>query len=299
MRKLALALIATAGFLAAASSAVAQESRTAARLIADDVMLGSIAVGGMSADQARAAVLATFDVPLRFTFKKRTWKATPSQLGASPRPEAALARALAAAPGAQIPLLTKIESKKLRRYAVYLDRVFTRAARDTRVRIVNSRPKYSKPRPGVRVDRDALTKSLLAALNEHDREPIALPATLIEPAVTPDTFGPVVVIQRGTKRLALYKGRKLVRKFGVATGPGTVSDTDRQLQDRHQAAQSHVEPTQLGLGPRRLADTARSRQPARYALDGYLVAGDRNPRHARRRVDRLLALSWLRANARV
>ena len=218
MRKLALALIATAGFLAAASSAAAQESRTAARLIADDVMLGSIAVGGMSADQARAAVLATFDVPLRFTFKKRTWKATPSQLGASPRSEAALARALAAAPGAQIPLLTKIESKKLRRYAVYLDRVFTRAARDTRVRIVNSRPKYSKPRPGVRVDRDALTKSLLAALNEHDREPIALSATLIEPAVTPDTFGPVVVIQRGTKRLALYKGRKLVRKFGVATG---------------------------------------------------------------------------------
>ena len=218
MRKLALLAIVVAASLAVVSPAAAQQSSSSAALIAEGVTLGEVAVGGMSVDQARAAVLASFDLPLSFTFKKRKWKATPSQLGASPRSEAALARALFAAPGAQIPLLARIQGKKVRRYAAYLDRVFTRAARDTRVRILNSKPRFSKPRRGVRVDRDALAKSILAALNGHDRQPIALPATMIEPTVTPTTFGPVVVIQRDTKKLALYKGRKLVRKFGVATG---------------------------------------------------------------------------------
>jgi lipoprotein-anchoring transpeptidase ErfK/SrfK len=36
--------------------------------------------------------------------------------------------------------------------------------------------------------------------------------------VTPANYGPVVVIQRDSKRLALYSGPRLVRTFGIATG---------------------------------------------------------------------------------
>jgi len=218
MRKLALLLVVLVGSLAAVSPAAAQEAPLVPELIAEGVTIGGVAVGGMTVEQARAAVLTAFDVPLRFTFKKRTWKATPSQLGASPRSEAALAQARGAAPGTAIELIAKIKGKKVRQYAGYLERVFARPVRDTRVRVVKSKPRYSKPRAGVIVDRQAMTGALLAALTEHDRDPIELAATLVEPSVTPDTFGPVVVIQRETKQLSLYKGRKLVRKFGVATG---------------------------------------------------------------------------------
>ncbi|MGI9659302.1 MAG: L,D-transpeptidase [Gaiellaceae bacterium] len=218
MRKLALFLIVLVGSLAAVSPAAAQESPLTPDLIADGVTIGGVAVGGMNIEQARAAIHTAFDVPLRFTFKKRAWKATPSQLGASPRSEAALAQARGAAPGTAIELITKIQGKKVRQYSGYLERVFNRPVKNTRVRVIKSKPRYSKPRAGVIVNRGAMTRTVLSALKGHDRDPLELAATLVEPTVTPDSFGPVVVIQRETKKLALYNGRKLVRKFGVATG---------------------------------------------------------------------------------
>ncbi len=215
MRKLALFLVALVGFLALASPALAQEFP---ELIADGVTIGTVPVGGMTLDQARAAIKTTYDIPLTFRFKKRVWRATPTQLGASPRSEAALVRARFAAPGTTIELISKIEGKKVRRYAAYLDRVFSRSAKNTRVRIVQSKPRYSKPRSGVVVDRKEMRQAIVGALKGHDRKPLELAARLVEPRVTPKNFGSVVVIKRESKQLHFYKGRKLVRKFGIATG---------------------------------------------------------------------------------
>jgi lipoprotein-anchoring transpeptidase ErfK/SrfK len=217
MRKFALLAVLLVVSLAAVAPAAAQDVPTVP-VIAEGVTIGPVDVGGLPADQARAAVLTAFDTPLKLKFKRRTWKATPAQLGATPRIEAALAQAHGAAPGTHIELLTKIKGKSVRTYAAYLQRVFSKPARDTRVRVIKSKPRYTKARAGVVVDRKEMIKRLLTALKEHDREIIPLAATLIEPTVTPDTFGPVVVIKRESKKLFLYNGRKLVRKFGVATG---------------------------------------------------------------------------------
>ena len=217
MRKFALLAVLLVVSLAAVAPAAAQDFPTVP-VIAEGVTIGPVDVGGLPADQARAAVLTAFDTPLKLKFKRRTWKATPAQLGATPRIEAALAQAQGAAPGTHIELLTKIKGKSVRTYAAYLQRVFSKPARDTRVRAIKSKPRYTKARAGVVVDRKEMIKRLLTALKEHDRKIIPLAATLIEPTVTPDTFGPVVVIKRESKKLFLYNGRKLVRKFGVATG---------------------------------------------------------------------------------
>ena len=220
IRKLALALVVFVASLAAVGTAAAQEAPPLQQTIVEGVTVGGVAVGGLTSEQARAAIVTAFHLPLKLKLKvkKRTWKATPAQLGASPRSKAALAHALAAAPWTEVELITKIQGKKVRQYARYLEKVFNRPVKNTRVRVIKSRPRFSKPRPGVVVDRGATTKALLAALKEHNREAIELPATLVEPTVTPDTFGPIVVIRRETKKLTLYNGRKLVRKFGVATG---------------------------------------------------------------------------------
>ena len=73
---------------------------------------------------------------------------------------------------------------------------------------------------------------------------------MVEPERTVVKFGPVIVIRRGANELRYYQGAKLVRKFGVATGPGDLSDADRDVRDRGHAAQSLVAPTGLGLGAR-------------------------------------------------
>ena len=56
-------------------------------------------------------------------------------------------------------------------------------------------------------------------------------------------------------------------------------------------------PAELAVGEGPEADPAGPRQPARHALDGPLRAGRRHPRHARRRLDRLLGLARLHPHA--
>ena len=215
MKRLAILMLVLAGALVGVAPAAAQEDPP---LIADGVTIGDVAVGGMSAEHARAAVLAAFHQPLAFIFKKRKWKATPAQLGARPRIGAALRQAAVAAPGTSVDLIAKIQGKKVREYVVYLEKVFDRPVRDRRVRVVKSKPRYSKARNGVVVARKAMITSIMAAFRSHDRGPIPLEAELIAPTITAKNFGSVVVIKRETKELHFYEGSKLVRNFGVATG---------------------------------------------------------------------------------
>jgi lipoprotein-anchoring transpeptidase ErfK/SrfK len=56
------------------------------------------------------------------------------------------------------------------------------------------------------------------ALRTGDRRPIPILTQPVEPRVTRDEFGPVIVIRRESKMLYLYDGSRLVRTFGVATG---------------------------------------------------------------------------------
>jgi len=218
MKRLTVLMFALVGALVAVAPATAQEVTPTAPQIAADVTIGDVAVGGMSVEHARAAVQTAFDQPLAFSFKKRKWKATPAQLGARPRIEAALAQAAVAAPGTSVGLISKIQGKKVRKYVAYLERVFDRPVRDTRVRVIKSKPRYSKARNGVVVSRKGMITSIMTALRNHDRGPIALEAELIAPKITAKNFGAVVVIKRETKELHYYRGTKLVRKFDVATG---------------------------------------------------------------------------------
>ena len=91
---------------------------------------------------------------------------------------------------------------------------------------------------------------------------------------------------------------QVLRKFGVATGQAAYPTPLGSYEIMTKQAQPVVAPAGLRLGRGRRADPARSRQSARHALDGAFGAGRRNPRHARRRVDRLLRLARLHPHAR-
>jgi hypothetical protein len=186
--------------------------------IPEGVTIAGVGVGGMTADQARIAVQASFERPVEFAYKKKLWRATPVELGARPYVEGAVRRALEAHPFEAVPMVVTIRGVDVRAYVAHLADLFSRPPKDATLRLRRLRPYLTKPREGLRVLRPAMTASIVRALKANERGPIELEATVTEPKLTLANFGPVVVIRRETKKLYLYRGQRYWKRFGVATG---------------------------------------------------------------------------------
>ena len=186
--------------------------------VAEGVTIGTVDVGGMNALQAEAAVKAAYDRPLRFVFRNKRWRATPAQLGAKPALQPAIGRALGAAPGQAIELKVKVKGNRVRKYVATLDQSFRRPAVNSEVKLFKRKPKLTKSKEGVVVERLDMTKAILAVLSGFDRAPVELAHRLVEPQVTENDKRPTVVVRRGSRTLYFYKGKKLVRQFQVAVG---------------------------------------------------------------------------------
>jgi hypothetical protein len=187
--------------------------------IADGVTIAGVPVGGLTAEQATVAVQAAFDQPVKFSFQRRRWQATPAQLGGVPYVAAAVGQALAALPGQAVPLGVGLRVTKLRGYVAYLDRVFSRPPRNSQlVGLRNLRPFITKAKAGVDVRRRVMTGVIRRALLNHERGPLALRVYFLRPTLTRSTFGAVIVIRRGSRRLHLYDGMRDWRTFRIAVG---------------------------------------------------------------------------------
>ena len=95
-------------------------------------------------------------------------------------------------------------------------------------------------------------RKVVAALRSHDRD-VTMPWRALKPTRTPSNHGPVVVIQRGSKRLVLYRGTRARgdERRGVVRGrdrDGRLPDAHRQLPHRDEAAESLVVPARRRLG---------------------------------------------------
>ena len=113
---------------------------------------------------------------------------------------------------------------------------------------------------------------IFTALATNTRPEVALQFAELKPSVTRGSFGPVIVIRRGSNRLYLYNGMRFQRVFGVATGQSAYPTPLGSFADRRQVAEPVVVPAELAVGEGREAGSARPGQPARHALDGPLGA---------------------------
>ena len=119
----------------------------------------------------------------------------------------------------------------------------------------------------------------------------------VQPAKTPASFRSIVVVDRAANTLKLYHGRSSSARFRVATGQSIYPTPSGVFEIVNMQREPVVDAAELVVGAGPEARPARPGQPARHALDGHLVAGRRHARHARRRVDRLLALPRLHPHA--
>jgi L,D-transpeptidase catalytic domain len=213
---LALTLVIVA--LAVSSPAGAQTPP----VIAAGVTIAGNDVSGLTQAQATDAIQAYFDRRIMVHLGARTVGLRPETIRARGRVFLAVRDALAAAPGTAIPLQVIINENAIRIWVNTRARFFRRAPVSTRAVLSGLTPYLTKPKNG----RELMTyygrRAIVGALRRHARD-VTLPWRALKPARTPSNHGPVVVIQRGSKRLVLYRGSRAgamnaAASFGIATG---------------------------------------------------------------------------------
>jgi len=187
-------------------------------VIASGVQVGGVPVGGLTKPQAATTVRRAFQQPLLLVFGRHRLRPTPSTLGATALVKLAVGRAVTARPRTSVPLPVRVQGARVREYVARLAERWNRDAVDARLFLRKLQPVVTTDREGLLFDRKGATKEIVSALVRNRRAPITLRARTVEPNVTRDDFGSVIVIRRGSNRLTLYDGMKQVRQFGVATG---------------------------------------------------------------------------------
>jgi lipoprotein-anchoring transpeptidase ErfK/SrfK len=133
----------------------------------------------------------------------------------------AVRRALAAAPRTRVKLFVVVRAAKVRAYVRALARRFHRDPVDARLFLRGVEPFVTEGAPGREIERERAVRAIVFSLVHNQRRPVRLPVRRLPQAVSRATFGPVIVIRRGSNRLYYYSGMRLVRSFGVATGQST------------------------------------------------------------------------------
>jgi lipoprotein-anchoring transpeptidase ErfK/SrfK len=204
----------------AAAAARADEAGTLGRpdRIELGVAIGGTQVGGMTAEEAAAAVHAAFQRPIPVIAGRGEEELSPAGLGGVPLVAQAVEHALAAAPGARVRLEVLVDQARLIAGARKLARAHSRPAVDARIQLRDLRPVVHRDRAGLEVHGQKLARLLRTALLAGERGPIAAPRTILRPAVTKEDAWPVIVIRRAENKLFLYTGPNNRVRFGVATG---------------------------------------------------------------------------------
>jgi lipoprotein-anchoring transpeptidase ErfK/SrfK len=186
--------------------------------IAEGVSVGKTDVGGMTPAEATALVQAKFNEKLFVRFGAATVTVLPGRLGATARVRLAIDQARRAAPNTRIPLFVNLRAGGVSRFVRVLARRFDKPARDAQLTgLRNLRPWITKEQAGKALKRRNAVRRIVAALRTHQRT-VRVRAERIQPGVTRARYGPIVVIRRESKRLHFYRGMRLWKVFGVATG---------------------------------------------------------------------------------
>jgi hypothetical protein len=206
-------------------------------LIQPGVTLAGVPVGGMSDEQAQAALRPAFAQPVRLAQGDRRWKLRPARFGARVTIADGVMQALGAEAGASVPLVPEVNEEQIRRFVNALARRISVQPEDAELSgLQGLRPQFTREKPGMKVLRELTVRRIVRAMQSPQVRRIRVAVTTLVPARTVANFGAVIVIRRGVNELRYYRGAKLLRKFGVATGQsvyptptGTFSIVDMQL----------------------------------------------------------------------
>jgi lipoprotein-anchoring transpeptidase ErfK/SrfK len=188
-------------------------------LVAEGVTLAGIPVGGMSFEQAQAAVQPSFARPVRVVYDDRRWKLDRRDFGGDVSLADGVSRAIAAKPGDAVDLTATVDVDAVKRFVRALDKRISYPAKDAAlVGLTGLTPQITDATPGLQVQKVVTVQRITRALESATQPRVRASVRTIAPKVTSANFGPVIVIRRGANELRYYEGSRLARSFGVATG---------------------------------------------------------------------------------
>ena len=208
----------SAGVVAATTTTTGTSTTTTPSTIASGVTISGVEVGDLTADQAFDAVTASFARPVVLVVPHHRLAVVPARIGAMAALRAAVARALTVPAGTALKLRVFLSRKGTQRYLDAVAKRFDREPADSQLLLRNLRPVITKDQTGRSLRQVRAMNGIFTALVTNTRPDIALQFSELKPSVTRASFGPVIVIRRGSNRLYLYNGMSFERVFGVATG---------------------------------------------------------------------------------
>jgi lipoprotein-anchoring transpeptidase ErfK/SrfK len=181
------------------------------------VQIGSVVVGGLTTDQATAAVQTAYFAPIVVHVGHHNVSVSPHHFYTALGLSAALQTAVTAAPDTLVPLTPTFRMQRIVKWVATLAAKTDRAPVAGTVILRNNRPVLTHSRPGRELAKFPTRMRIRAAVVSGERTTVVL-APLRTIAATSAKAAPVIVIHRGSNRLYLYNGVRLVRTFPVATG---------------------------------------------------------------------------------
>ena len=186
-------------------------------VIAAGVQIGSVDVGGLTAEQATAAVQQAYFAPVVLHVGHRGYSVSPHHFETALGDlDSAVQTALTAPALTAIRLTPTLDTKRVAKWVKALAEKTYRAPAAGRIVLRHNRPFFTLAHPG-RALRPFPTRMLIRdAIVSGDHTVIVAPVQKLKADAVRSE--PVIVIHRGSNRLYLYNGTHLVRVFPVATG---------------------------------------------------------------------------------
>jgi len=185
-------------------------------VIADGVQIGSVDVGGLTADEATAAVQDAYLAPLVLHAGHHGVSVSPHHFHTALPLATAVQTALTASADTLVPLKPTLDTKLVAKWVKSLAAKTYRAPVAGAVVLRGGRPVLTHAHPGRAIRPFSTRMKIRNAVVTGTRSVIAVPLRTLKASAASAT--PIIVIHRGSNRLYLYNGAHLVRVFPVATG---------------------------------------------------------------------------------
>jgi lipoprotein-anchoring transpeptidase ErfK/SrfK len=217
-------------------AATARVGASSGRILAG-VTVAGVDVGGMTRDEAVAAVKATTEPKLRRSVLvvggDRRWRSTPARLGRGAAVEQAVDQALTGPqlawyadfwhrltnkPVAHLVNVAPAENNaKVAKFVRGLAPKLAVAPTDASIKLVDGQVVRQKAKQGRVLDVKASTRRLAKALR-GDAGKVKLVTRSVEPKVPNDKLGKTIEVNLSTNRLTFYDGLRVRKVYPVATG---------------------------------------------------------------------------------
>jgi hypothetical protein len=242
-RSLALIAILVVALLAGGGGVYAYDQRQDGR-IAEGIRVNGVAVGGLTASEARsklrAALLDPLNRPVTARYKGRSFKLTPRRAAIGVDIDGSVQRALTASRQGDMfsrtwrevrgePVREDLAAKitwsrpAVRRLVARVAKTLDEPAVDAKVDLESGSVEPKPSRDGLAVRAARLRRDLeRELLDAGERRVVRVRTEVVEPEVTTaelaDKYPAVLVVNRGSFQLTLYKNLKPARTYGIAVG---------------------------------------------------------------------------------